>query len=160
MTSSTCIPPAGITSYLLMSVCLVVFAPLKATVNGLVAGADACVAVCFTLVIYPWFYGRLKQISSRICINILLISAHSLPWYITRWEERITSGDVLCLQSERFNSVERTITSFLVGLEVSWEGKLGRQQQEWLALKHTDWLLNCMHLSFTNVKQSKANFRI
>ena len=43
MTSSTCIRPDGITSYLLMSPCLVVFAPLKAAVHGVVAGADAFV---------------------------------------------------------------------------------------------------------------------
>ena len=43
MTSSTCIRPDGITSYLLMSSCLVVFAPLKAAVHGVVAGADTFV---------------------------------------------------------------------------------------------------------------------
>ena len=96
MTSLTCIRPADITSYLLMSPCLVVFAPLKVTVHGVVAGADACVAACFTVAIYPSFYGRLKQISCRICIIILLISAHPLPWYITPWEEQMTSGDVPC----------------------------------------------------------------
>ena len=137
MTSSTCIRPAGITSYLLTNPCLVVFAPLKATVHGVVAGADACVATCFIVAIYPWFYGRLKQIINRICISILLISVHSLPWYITRWEEQITSSDVICSQSEWFNSVERTITSFLIVLEVGWEGRVGRQRQEWLALKHS-----------------------
>ena len=119
-----------------------------------------CIATCFTVATYPWFYGRLKQISSRICIIIELISAHALPWFIAPWEEQITLGDVLCSQSERFNSVERTITSFLVGLEVGWEGRVGRQRQEWLALKYTVWVLNFMYLSFTNVKQSKANFRI
>ena len=59
-------------------------------------GADACVAACFTVAIYPWFYGKLKQISSRICIIILLILAHPLPSYITPWEEQMTSGDVPC----------------------------------------------------------------
>ena len=83
MTSSTCIRPAGITSYLLMSPFLVVFAPLKAAVHGVVAGADAlCIAACFTVAIYPWFYGRLKQISSRNFIIRQLISAHALPWFI------------------------------------------------------------------------------
>ena len=43
MTSSTCIRPDGITSYLLMNPCLVVIAPLKATVHGVVAGADTFV---------------------------------------------------------------------------------------------------------------------
>ena len=71
----------------------------------------------------------------------------------------MTSGDVSCSQSERFESVERTIISLLVGLEVGWEGRLGRQRQEWLALKQFE-ILNCMHQSFTNVKQSKLNFRI
>ena len=160
MTSSTYIRPDGITSYLLMSPCLIGFAPLKATVHGFVAGADARVAAWFTVEIYPSFYGSLKQYSSRICIIILLISAHPLPWYITPLEEQMTSGDVSCSQSERFNSVERTITLFLVGLEVGWEGRVGWQWLEWLALKHTVWVLNCMHLSFTNVKQSKANFHI
>ena len=46
--------------------------------------------------IYPWFYRRLKQTSRRICIIILLILAHPLPWYVTPWEERIPSGNVLC----------------------------------------------------------------
>ena len=112
MSSSTCIRPTGITSYLLTNPCLVVFAPLKATVHSVIAEADAFVAACFTVAIYPWFYEKLKQISSRICIIILLILAHSLPWYITPWEKQITSGNILCSQSERFNSVERTITSF------------------------------------------------
>ena len=58
--------------------------------------ADACVAACFTAAIYSSFCGRLKQISSRICIIILLISAHPLPWYITPWEEQMTSGIVAC----------------------------------------------------------------
>ena len=119
-----------------------------------------CNAACFTVAIYPWFYGKLKQISSRICIFILLISAHALPLFIAPWEEQISSGDVLCSQSGWFNSVERTITSFLVGLEVGWERRVRWQRIEWLALKHTVWVLNCMHLSFSNVKQSKANFRI
>ena len=95
MTSSTCIRPAGITSYLLTNLCLVVFVPLKATVHGVVAGADARVTACFTVAIYAWFYGRLKQISSRIWIIILLISAHALPWFIIPWEEQMTSDDVL-----------------------------------------------------------------
>ena len=43
MTSSTCIRPDGITSYLLISPCLVVFAPLKAAVHGSVAAADTFV---------------------------------------------------------------------------------------------------------------------
>ena len=88
--------PDGITSYFLMSSCLVVFAPLKATVHGIVAGVDARVAACFTVAIYPWFYRRLKQISSRICIIILLILAHLLLWNITPWAEQMTSGDVPC----------------------------------------------------------------
>ena len=96
MTSSTCIRPSGITSYLLMCPCLVVFAPLKATFHAVLAGADARVAACFTVDIYPWFYGRLKQIISRISIIILLILAHALPWFITPWEEQMTSGDVPC----------------------------------------------------------------
>ena len=97
-------------------------------------GGHFCIVACFTVAIYPWFYGKLKQISSRICIIIQLISAHALPWFITPWEEQITSGDVLCSQSGRFNSFERTITSFLVGLEVGWEGRVGWQRLEWLAL--------------------------
>ena len=73
----------------------------------------------------------------------------------------MTSDDVLCFAIRAVNSVERTITSFfLVGLEVDWVGRVGWQQLEWLALKYTVWVLNFMHLSFTNVKQSKANFRI
>ena len=124
MTSSTCIRPAGITSYLLTNPCLVLFAPLKATVHGVVTGADACVAACFTMATYPWFYERLKQISSRICIIIQLILTHALPCFITPREEQITSGGVLCSQSGRFNSVERTIISFLEGLEVGWEGRV------------------------------------
>ena len=43
MTSSTFIRPDGITSYLLISPCLVVFAPLKAAVHGAVAGANTFV---------------------------------------------------------------------------------------------------------------------
>ena len=54
------------------------------------------VAACFTEAIYLWFYGRLKQTSRRICIIILLISAHPILWYITTWEEQMISGDVLC----------------------------------------------------------------
>ena len=95
----------------------------------------------------------------RIFIIILLILMHLLPWNITPSEGRIRSGDVLCSQSERFDSVERTITSLSVGLEVGWEGRVGWQRQEWLALKHF-WILNFMHLRFTNVKQSKLKFRI
>ena len=76
--------------------CLIVFAPLEATVHGVVAGADAWVAACFIVAICPWFYGRVKQISIRICIIILLISSYPLPWYITPWEEQMTSGDVPC----------------------------------------------------------------
>ena len=131
MTSSTCIRPDGITSYLLMSPCLVVFAPSKAAVHGVVAEA----VVLQPASLWPYirrFYGRLKQTNKLICIIILLIWAHALPWFITPWEEQMTSGDVPCSQSERFNSVERTITSFLVGLEVGCEGRVGRQVQEWL----------------------------
>ena len=79
MTSSTCIRPAGITSYLLTSPLLVVFVPLKATVHSVVAGTNAYLAACFTVAIYPCFHGRLKQTSRRICIIILLISVHHLP---------------------------------------------------------------------------------
>ena len=118
-------------------------------------GGRFCIAAWFTVAIYPLFYGRLKQISSRICIII-----HALPWFITPWEKQITSGDILCSLSGRFNSVERTITSILVGLDVGWEERVGWQRQEWLALKYTVWVLNFMHLSFTNVKQSKVKFRI
>ena len=125
ITSSTCIRPAGITSYLLTSPQWVIFAPLKNTVHGVVAVADACVAACFTVAIYPWFYGRLKQTNKRICIIILLISSHALPWFITPWKAQMTSDEVLVSQSERFNSVERTTTSFLVGLEVGFEGRVG-----------------------------------
>ena len=46
MTSSICIRPAGITSYLLTSPWLVAFAPLKVTVHGVDAEVDASVAVC------------------------------------------------------------------------------------------------------------------
>ena len=74
----------------------IVFAPLKATFHSVFTGADAYVEACFTVVTYPWLYGRLKQTCRRICIIILLISAHPLPRYITPWEERMTSGDVLC----------------------------------------------------------------
>ena len=45
----------------------------------------------------------------------------------SRWHQVMS----LVSQSERFNSVERTFTSFLVGVEVGW------QRLEWLALKHT-----------------------
>ena len=72
----------------------------------------------------------------------------------------MTSGDFLCSQSGWFHSVERTIASFLVGLEIGWQGRVGCQQLEWIALKYTVWVLNFMHLSFINVKKSKANFRI
>ena len=150
-----------ITSYLLMSPCLIIFAPLKAAVHGVVTGADAFVLQPASL--WPYirrFYGRLKHTKKLICIIILLISAHALPWFITPWEEQMTSGDIPCSQSERFNSVEQTITSYLVELEVGWEGRVGWQWQEWLVLKHTVWVLNFMHLSFTNVKQRKLNFRI
>ena len=92
-------------------------------------GGHFCIAACFTVAIYPWFYGKLKQISSLICIIILIISTHALPWFITPWEEQITSGDVVCSQSRQFNSVERTITSFLVGLEL--RSRLGRKS--WVA---------------------------
>ena len=61
--------------------------------------------------------------------------------------------------AERFDSVERTITSLWVGLEVGWEGRVGWQRQEWLALKQF-WILNLMHISFTNVKQRKLNLRV
>ena len=64
------------------------------------------------------------------------------------------SGDILCSQSERFDSVRRTITSLSVGLKVGWEGRIGWQQRVWLALKHTVWIVHCMHLSLTNVKQT------
>ena len=55
MTSSTCIRPDGITSYLLMSPCLVVFAPLKAADHGVVAGADTFVLQPATL--WPYIRG-------------------------------------------------------------------------------------------------------
>ena len=97
-------------------------------------------------------YGRLKKTSRRICMFIVLISTHPFSWNITPWEERMTSGDVFFSQSERFNSVERTITSLFVVLEVGWEGRVGWQRLEWLGLKHTVWVLNCMHLSFTKSK--------
>ena len=110
---------------------MVVFTPSKATVHGVVAEADACVIACFTVAIYPWFNGRLKQIS---CCSLFA-------------------------NSELFNSVERTITSISIGLKVGWEGRVAWQRQEWFALKQFK-ILNFMHLSFTNVKQSKLNFRI
>ena len=117
MTSSTCIRPAGIMLYLLTSPCLVVFAPLK---------ADACVAACFTVAIYPWFYGRLKQISSRICIIILLISAHPLPWYITPWGKQMTSGDVPCF-AIRAVQFRQANDHFIFG---SVRSRLGRKSWE------------------------------
>ena len=61
------------------------------------------------------------------------------------------SDVVLCSQSELFDSVERTITSLSVDLEVGWEGRVGWQRHVWLALKHTVWILKFMDLSFTNV---------
>ena len=62
-------------------------------------------------------------------------------------------------QSERFNSVERTNTSLSVGLEVGWEGRVGWQRQEWLALNQFG-ILNCMHLSVfsTTPTSSRLNF--
>ena len=122
MTLSTCMRPAGITSYLLMSLCLVVFV----TVHGVVAGADDCVATCFTVTIYSWFYGRLKQISSRICIIILLIWAHPLPWYITPWQEQITPGDVPCF-AIRAAQFRRANDHFIFGRVRS---RLGRKSWE------------------------------
>ena len=61
--------------------------------------------------------------------------------------------------SERFDSVKRTITSLSVGLEVGWEGRVRWQRQELLELKQFE-ILNFMYLSFTNVKQSNLKFRI
>ena len=49
------------------------------SVHGVVAGADAYLAACFTVAIYPCFHGRLKETSRRICITNQLISAHHLP---------------------------------------------------------------------------------
>ena len=106
---------------------MVAFAPLKATVHGVVARADACVAACFTVAMYPWFYGRLKQTSRRICIIIILISAHPLPWFITQWEEHMTSRDVLCFAIRAVQFVERTITSFFGRVR----SRLGRKS--WVA---------------------------
>ena len=121
MTSSTCIRPVGIMSYLLTNPCLVVFAPLKATVHGVGAGADACVAACFTVAIYPWFY---RKIISRICIIILLISAHSLPWFIIRWVKQITSGDGCPLFAIRAVQFRRANDHFIFGRVRS---RLGRK---------------------------------
>ena len=40
-----------------------------ATVHRSVTGADVCVAACFTVAKYPWFYGRLKQTSKMDLYN-------------------------------------------------------------------------------------------
>ena len=121
-----CIRPAGITSYLLMSPCLTNFAPLKATVHGVVAGADACVAACFTMDIYPWFYGRMKQTSRPICLIFPLISAHPLPRYITPWEAQMTSGDVPCF-AIRAIQFRRANDHFIFGMVRS---RFGRKNWE------------------------------
>ena len=65
----------------------------------------------------------------------------------------MTSDDIPCSQSERFNSFERTITSFLVGLEVGWEGRVSSAKVHCMGS-------NFMHQIFTNVKQCKSNFHI
>ena len=66
----------------------------------------------------------------------------------------VAAARVACAEA-----VWETITSLSVGLEVGWEGRVGWQRQEWLALKQFG-IINFMHLSFTNVKQSKLNFLI
>ena len=77
-------------------------------------GADTCVAAYFTAAICVSFYGRLKQIRSRICIIILLISTHPLPWYITPWEEQMTSDDVPCF-AIRVVQFRRANDHFILG---------------------------------------------
>ena len=102
------------------------FRSFKGHRYGVVVGADACVAACFTVAIYPWFYGRLKQISSRICIIVLLISAHPLPWYMTPWEEQMTSGDVPCF-AIRAVQFRRANDHFILGRVTN---QLGRKSWE------------------------------
>ena len=79
---------ASITSWLLTSPQSAVLALSKAIFHDVVAGADARVAACFTVALYPWFYGRLQQTSGRNCIIILIIRAQLSPWNITHGRSR------------------------------------------------------------------------
>ena len=99
---------ASITSLLLPSSLSSVLAPYKPTVHDVLAGVDTRVAACFTVVLCPWLYGRMQQISGRNCIIILLIQGETftLEHHSMRGADR--SGDVLCSPSQRS---ERTFTS-------------------------------------------------
>ena len=71
----------------------------------------------------------------------------------------MTSGNVLCF-AIRANQFRRANDHFTFGrVRIRLGRKIGWQLQEWLALKQFG-ILNFVHLCFTNVKQSKLNFRI